>query len=178
MLVIHRYWTGEKDPPFEPWLKNALISLNPGVTLHSWTDDNMPSAYEAFINPNQVREQDIPRHRANILRLLFLYDFGGAWYDYDVIPLIPLTSLPRPAIASHNGLCNSFMYFPKNDPRLERAINVIGNAPESDRPSTVVSGSVFLRPFLKKVNLLEYPFGPTGQLLHGNRPFAIHLGLR
>jgi hypothetical protein len=67
------------------------------------------------------------------------------------------------------------MAFHHFDDSLDLALNAIIEQPHSDRPSTVVSGSVFLRDFFKDVQHLEYPFSPTGQVLHGNRPFAVHL---
>jgi hypothetical protein len=68
------------------------------------------------------------------------------------------------------------MGFERGDDRLDLALNAILEQPASERPSTAVSGSVFLREHFKGVHYLEYPFSPTGQVLHGNRPFAIHLG--
>ena len=175
-MLIHRYWTGDSFPLHEPWLQRVIMSLNHGVELHEWTDNDLPMDYHKFFNDSQVRGQDAYRHKSNLVRLLLLYDFGGAWFDYDVIPLIPLNTLPCPSVASHNGLCNSFMYFQPHDSRLESALNAILEQPASSRPSTVVSGSVFLRTFLPDVHYLEYPFSPTGTLLHSARPFAIHLG--
>jgi mannosyltransferase OCH1-like enzyme len=175
-MLIHRYWTGPDRPPHEPWLQYCFRSLNPGVDINEWKDNDLPTEYSKFVNKSQVRYSDEYRHKANIVRLLLLLDFGGAWYDYDVVPLLPVASLPFPSVGYHRGLCNSFMYFGRGDQRLEDALEGIQNQPPSERPSTVVSGSMFLRDYLPEVQYLEYPFGPTGQLLHGNRPFAIHLG--
>jgi len=175
-MLIHRYWTGSGLPLHEPWLQKCLISLNHNVEVNEWRDDELPTEYTKFFDDDQVREQDQLLHRANIVRLLLLFDFGGAWYDYDVVPLLPLASLPCPSIGSHRGLCNSFMYFESHDYRIEAALDMILEQPHSDRPSTVVSGSVFLREHLKDVHYLEYPYSPDGVLLHSGRPFAIHLG--
>jgi hypothetical protein len=175
-MLIHRYWTGPGKPLHEPWLGNCIHSLNPGVDINNWKDRDLPSEYSKFYNDTQVRGRDAYKHKANIVRLLVLLDFGGAWYDYDVVPLLPVTSLPVSSVGSHRGLCNSFMYFERGDERLEAALDGIMEQPPSDRPSTVVSGSTFLRSFFPEVHYLEYPFGPDGQLLTGSRPFAIHLG--
>lgn len=174
-MLIHRYWTGPEPSLLEPWLQYCLHSLNPGVEVKDWTDETIPEEYWKFVNDYQVRFEDTVKHQSNIFRLLLLFDFGGAWYDYDVVPLLPVSSLPVPSVGSHKGLCNSFMAFNRGDDRLDLALEAIIQQPDSDRPSTVVSGSVFLRTYLTDVHYLEYPFSPTGQVLHGNRPFAVHL---
>ena len=173
-MLIHRYWNGPDDPPHEPWLNHVLHQLNPGIEIRDWTPESLPFDYLPVTD--QVRKRDWLKHEANVTRLQLLIEFGGAWYDHDVVPLLPLASLPFPSVGSHRGLCNSFMYFQKEDERLIRALDTIKKKPPSSYPSTIVSGSVFLRPFMVGVHYLEFPFSPDGELLHGNRPFAIHLG--
>lgn len=175
-MLIHRYWTGVALPPHNEWMHSCLQTLNPGHEVVDWTDDKLASKYDVFFKDEQVAKKDELRHRSNIVRLLLLFDFGGAWYDHDVIPFLPVNTLPCPSVGSHRGLCNSFMYFDEKDDRIYNALCGILEQPSSDRPSTVVSGSVFLRTYLTDVHYLEYPFDPYGALLHSQRPFAVHIG--
>ena len=175
-MLIHRFWMGDRPLRLEPWLGRCLVSLNGGSELRDWTLKTIPVDYLKFLDDNQVCETDAYKHSANIVRLLLLWDYGGAWYDYDVIPLLPVSQLPVPSVGSHQGLCNSFMNFEKKDERIERALNAILEQPHSDSPASLVSGSEFLRDFLDGVHYLEYPFSPLGTVLHGSRPFAVHLG--
>ena len=176
-VLIHRYWTGPTSPPCEPFLGSCLKSLNPDAEITDWNDDTLPPTYHKYFNDAQVCPSDVYKHRANIVRLLLLHDFGGAWYDYDIIPLLPVSALPVPSVASHETLCNSFMAFNQGDHRLSEAIDALAVQPAIGLRSMLVSGSLFLRRFLSDVHHLEYPFAPNGRLLSCDRPFAVQLGI-
>lgn len=178
--MIHRYWTGPSSPPHEPWLGNAIRSLNPTIELHDWTDDDLPLPFLTILAScaRQVCPADQLRHRSNIIRLYLLIHHGGYWYDYDVIPLCPATSLPYPSAASHgiNGsLCNSFLCSPPNNSQLISAYDSIIAAPHSTTArSPDISGERLLHG-LFDVPLLAYPFDSRGYKLGADSPFAVHL---
>lgn len=128
MHVIHRYWTGPASPPMEPWLGEALRLLNPSEQVVDWTDDTLPADVVDRADALLVRlEASSPyRARSNVVRLLLLERFGGAWYDHDLIPLVPLEQLPAVATASHREpRCNCFLRFPADHPVIGAALGAI-----------------------------------------------------
>lgn len=173
--MIHRYWTGDEPPPLEPWLSKCLRSLNPDMELREWHDDTLPRSIRtlADVHEDQVQSADRIRHRANIIRLALLAEYGGWWYDYDVVPLCPVSALPVPVVGAHGGLCNSFLGYPAGHPELAAALDAITAHPADDTArSTDVSGENFLQPILT-AHRVSYPFDSSGQFIHG--VFAVHL---
>lgn len=86
-MLTHRYWTGDAEPPMEPWLGKVVAALHPNLT--DWTDKSLPADIATLADelaPN-VLPQDRVRHRANVVRWALLAEFGGTWLDHDVIPL-------------------------------------------------------------------------------------------
>lgn len=177
LLMIHRYWEG--DPlSISPYITQVLVNLNPGEEVRDWTPETLPPKIVQYLNgtEEQVIERDRVRHRANIIRLALLYEFGGWWYDHDVIPLRPVNALPYPIVAAHGDrMCNSFMGFPAGHPELKLALDKIAANPPGSLTSPVSSGEAFLNEIVT-VSRISYPFDAAGRpITFGSRPFAVHL---
>lgn len=175
--MIHRYWTGPA-PATEPWVGWVVRGLHADV--RDWSDATLPAELHRFLDQmgGRVRAQDTLRHRANIVRLWLLREFGGVWLDHDVVPLRRLDDDERPFAAAHGGtLCNCAMGFDQGDPLLTDALDLIGAAPRSrDALSPVVSGELLLGDlWSRRVEWRQLPFDALGRATRGAEPWALHL---
>lgn len=175
VLVIHRYWEGEPFP-LTGYITSVLRNLNP-EPVRDWTPETLPSRvipYLAGID-DQVGESDQMRHRANVIRLALLYEYGGWWYDHDVFPLTPVRMLPFPVVACHGArMCNSFMGFPAGHPELKLALDRIAVNPPGSLSSPVASGEILLNEIVT-VPKISYPFDAAGRRIPFTpNPFAVH----
>lgn len=139
-MMIHQFWSGPGRP-------------SPMIGAHQWDEASVPAAWLEFADETarSVLPSDLPRHRANVVRLLLLSAYGGMWADYDLTVIGDLDTLPVPATASHQpGLrCNCWMSFPQSHPALEQALDAIAEQKTSPIPHRLkrapfVSGEVFL----------------------------------
>jgi hypothetical protein len=174
--MIHRYWHG---PPADEWTGKCLRSIHPDMQVTDWTDELLPEQVVDWLYEHQhdVREADYFRHRANMVRLWLLNEYGGWWVDHDVLLLQPLTTLPYPMVAAHGTMaCNSVMGLPAGHPLLAEMLTVADAAQPSDARSPDVCGERVLdrlRHDHPDVHLLRLAYSPAGRWQHST--WAIHL---
>lgn len=178
-MTIHRYWTGP-EPAGAGWMRKALMTMNPGEEVIEWHDSNLPPETVAWMNDREhlVLASDVPRHRANMVRLWALFEHGGWWVDHDVIMLRPFEKLPFPALATHGTVCTCVMGMPAGHPLMGAAILGVGQRASGPGRSIDVSGERLVGSlrgrFGADVNLLPLPFDSTGGYT-GEEAWAIHL---
>jgi mannosyltransferase OCH1-like enzyme len=91
--IIHQTWKTTTIP--EKWKRSqeAWISLYPGWTYKLWTDiDNLELVDREFPQYSEMFknfEYDI--QRADFIRYVILYKYGGIYSDLDIVPLQPFT---------------------------------------------------------------------------------------
>lgn len=177
-MIIHRYWTGP-PPATEPFIGNAVTKGNPAAILRDWADETLPVELTRFLAEceDRVAPDHLVRHRANIVRLWVLREFGGVWLDHDVIPLIPLEDVPPRATASHGVRCNCAMFFPIGDQCLTVALDRIRTAPPNPEGKSIeVSGELLLEDVCDRgVVRLQLPYAPDGSPIEGASRWAVHL---
>jgi hypothetical protein len=170
--MIHRYWTGEDQPPLGEWGKQVVEGLCGPVT--DWNDDTLDAAWLSYIEKNEkkVPEGQRLRHRANMVRWLILRDRGGIWLDHDVLPLVDLRREASPWTADILGArFVGAMAFPPGHPLCVQALEEIER--HEGGPSPEVSGSGLLKriapPSLGRVQLVfdaDGRFYRNGKILH------------
>jgi Glycosyltransferase sugar-binding region containing DXD motif len=163
-MYVHRYWSGPAELPESSALAAAIIKKNfPRAYLLDWTDSRLPNTIlmEVEKRIRFVPAYDRVIHRANLVRLLLLEEFGGAWIDHDFILMRPPRELE---IAAHpNGsYCPCYMSFPAEHPEIVKAIATIEPAPNATYSSGSRHLNKVLDPSLVKTVL---PFGHTGEEL-------------
>jgi len=89
---IHQIWLGTNAPPLE-WMKTVKdFAKKYDYDYHLWTDSNVDSLDWASV-PDLRREYGKFRKemagRADIIRLLVLYKFGGIYIDADSVIMKP-----------------------------------------------------------------------------------------
>lgn len=98
--MIHRFWSGPL-PAHHQWVKTMIQTHMPYEELKDWTLDTLPSEID-LSSVDRVREEDVPRHLANLVKWWALAEYGGMWLDHDVVPLENLRS-PNPYTAALPG---------------------------------------------------------------------------
>jgi len=178
--MLHRYWTGASLPDTEPWVGWVIEKMHPDLMLHDWTDDHLSDEIVGWLDGAavQVKEEDRPRHRANMVRWWLLREYGGIWLDYDIIPLAPLP-VDRRMCATPGSLPSSCVIgLPApNDPLADKMLTAIqGAGPQSDRPSVEVSGDKQLMRVAQHegLHLLPMRFGLHGDVANATSPL-LHL---
>ena len=85
-LTVHRYWTGGPPPPHSDAF-GYVSARTLGGRLVDWSDETLPREWVAYLDAlsDQVHPEDVPRHRANILRWVLMRRYGGVWLDHDVV---------------------------------------------------------------------------------------------
>ena len=90
--IIHQTWKDENVPSkFTKWVK-SWIAHHPNWTYYLWTDDSaralIKQKYPYLLSTFNGYSQGI--RRADALRYIVLYEFGGIYADLDVESLKPL----------------------------------------------------------------------------------------
>lgn len=139
-MLVHRYWSGDAAA------ESGDLSLA-GVDVVDWRDDDVPSWLIEMADATawRVTAGDELRHRANVVRLGLLFEYGGWWADHDVTALARFELLPSPATAAHRGghRCNCWLAFPAKHVALAHALAAIDRGRNRGR-SMVVSGESLL----------------------------------
>lgn len=179
MLNIHRYWTGDAPTPLGPWGCSVLANSQRAQVL-DWTDATLPThIYDAAeAGRGRVHHADAARHRANIVRLALLAEFGGWWADHDLIPLVDFSTLPFPATAEHRGgmRCNCWLAFPPAHPALIETLARAMTAPvDPHGESRSVSGERLLNSVCSdEVARVRLLIDVDGRFNDAAQPWAVH----
>lgn len=181
-MMLHRFWEGPPNPS-SAWQHTLLSELNPFDEVVDWSPTTLPTGLQDLLGhcSDMVRPEDEVRHRANIIRLWLLNEFGGWWVDHDLIPLRPFDSLPFPATAAHGRTrCSCWLAFPAGHPLLWQALNSATNAPRSSTASSIeVSGEHLITRLtdgrFKHVPGIQLPIDGHGHPIEGAEPWAVHL---
>ncbi|KAJ3137111.1 hypothetical protein HDU90_002282 [Geranomyces variabilis] len=148
--ILHQVLVGMRGPAPQKWTdaSNACSAIHPDWTVMRWDD----AAAEEFIKREHAWFYDTwMNYRFNIqkadsLRYLLLYTYGGVYLDMDIQcrrPLDPLRKFPFLAIAAHPvGVSNSFiMAAPKSDffLRLVQNLELFNRYFFSSYPTVMIS---------------------------------------
>lgn len=109
---IHRFWTGRKMPQAYVDYGAQWAELNPSWEVHDWSwaeiENLLPVDLLDIIE--DIWERDGGRNGieasvqvADVLGYFLVWKFGGAYFNTDIQPLRPLTSLPDKAWASYEN---------------------------------------------------------------------------
>lgn len=138
MTIVHRFWVG---PPREQhrWITESTRRAYP--RLHDWTLETLPSELT-----KQLDSADDPRHLSNVVRYWLLYEQGGLYLDFDVIPFRDLTGSKTAwtaALSHHREGC--VLWFPSSGhPMLGELLDATLHAP-AGTPSPLRSGARVLQ---------------------------------
>ncbi len=174
--LIHRYWTGDRPPPAEPWLHQVIARLHPGDPVRDWVDATLPPGLVARLDVDPLAAD--PRHRANVARWWLLRRYGGIWLDHDVIPLRPL---PRGVWTASLGRTRTgcAIRVPVGHGLPEAMLDAIDARPTSRSARPVdVSGDHLLQRVAAgwpDVAALGLPFDAVGAPMPVGFPWAVHL---
>lgn len=174
--LVHRYWTG-RPHPLADFTNHALMSMAPGYVIN-WSDGTLPEECleEVARAEGKVRPEDAIRHRCNVIRWWLLYNHGGYTVHHDIIPLVPLDTLPFPMTGAHfNSRCTSFLAYPAGHPIPLRMLEEIRRAPHGDAPSPEVSGELKLTQVDTETPSLRYPWDNLGRHQPHIKQWAIFL---
>lgn len=133
--VLHQIWLGRGETPIQQrrW-RRRFAEMNPGWTLHLWTDDHLPfpilnrRAWDASLAIGGVPGCVM---RSDILRLELMARAGGVYLDTDIKPVRPLDACWPSGVAAwvacEQGdiISNAAMGFAPNHPAAWRAVNAI-----------------------------------------------------
>ncbi|MEO0513509.1 MAG: glycosyltransferase [Planctomycetota bacterium] len=133
--VLHQIWLGRGEMPVQQrrW-RRRFAELNPGWTLHLWTEDHLPfqilnrRAWDACLTIGGVPGCVM---RSDILRLELMARLGGIYLDTDIKPVRPLDACCPPGVEAwvaceqREIISNAAMGFVPNHPAAWRAVNAI-----------------------------------------------------
>lgn len=162
---IHRYWTGTPHP-LANFTNHAVMSMAPGYVIN-WSDGTLPPECleEVAQAEGKARSVDAIRHRCNVIRWWLLANQGGYTVHHDIIPLVPLDTLPFPMTAAHfASRCTSFLAYPVGHPVPLQMLEEIRHAPLSDTASAPeVSGELKLTQIDTETPSLRFPWDELGR---------------
>lgn len=87
--VLHRIWVGPNPmpPEFEAWGKTWL-DLNPGWTMRTWTDADIPELGQEHVE--EIKRAANRAQISNIMRWAIVAKYGGIYIDTDFEGLKPI----------------------------------------------------------------------------------------
>ncbi|KAK3590014.1 hypothetical protein CHS0354_041039 [Potamilus streckersoni] len=137
--IIHQTWKNRTIPgSFQPWMR-SFWKNHPDWEYHFWTDEASKKIIQethSYLLP-YFGNYSKPIFRADAIRYVLLYEFGGVYADIDMKSLRPLDPFIRkyscfigqephehPIIQSNfDGLaCNAFMACKKGHPFMKQLI--------------------------------------------------------
>lgn len=135
--IIHQTWRDHSSiPPSWQQASNSCRSLHPGYEYRLWTDadgrrlieNQLPDLLDTYDSyPYDIQ-------RADVIRLVALYLFGGIYLDFDIICLKPLDPLRAYRFVLPKtmpvGLSNDFMVA---QPRHPFVLQLLNSLPRSNR---------------------------------------------
>ena len=174
--MIHRYWTGDTQPPAEPWLAAVITNLHGAEVLRDWTDDTLPADLLARLDADPLGHD--PNHRSNIVRWSLLDLHGGTWLDHDLIPLRPLPAGAWTAtLGLHRAGCA--VRVPAGHTLPSVILDVIDSTDyTADSKPVEVSGDRVLQRVASgwpDLATHQLPFDAAGRPVTGAQPWAVHL---
>lgn len=161
--MIHRYHTG---PPMDVayFISGAVRDLHDEVV--DWTDETLPDGVRSELDElgGMVPEQDLPRHRANIVRWWLLDEYGGTWLDHDVLPLRRLDRGPDVTGAIGSMRCSCVVRLTAHHDLARRMLDEIRQAPEGDSAPAVSGDHLLTRLCPTDMGKLHMPHTAVGRL--------------
>lgn len=149
--MIHRYWTGSRPPDGPTYWPSEE---------YRWTDDDIPAELEEWISARRgvVPDDDLGRHRANLVRWWLLWHHGGTWLDYD-ITVVDWQALPAdPWVSSWDGQPEpGAASFPAHHPLVGAILTFLNRSP-SDPPSLISRAWMSGPPNVSGANVLRREF--------------------
>lgn len=177
--MIHRYWAGVARPSHQ-FTSSVLRRVHPEFDIRDWTDGDLPKPLMKILeaSTHKVRPEFAMRHRANVVRLWVLREYGGWWVDHDFLALTPFDELPFPATAQHadGTRCNCWLAFPPNHWLLEQALDHICEfEPHQPRSSMEMSGEGLLTKLADStISAIRLPLEVDGTRVLGTSLWGIH----
>lgn len=148
--TFHRVWVGGEMPSEFVGTGDTWLAHNPGWTLHTWTDDDLPALQNQALfdaAPSLVESRLIGRFRSNLARLELLYRFGGVYLDTDFVALAPIPDRYQQAECfvgreSPQFVNNGIIGAAPGHPWLKKVIDAIPESVRSQpgKPSNVTCG--------------------------------------
>lgn len=140
--VINRIWLGGDMPEKFQQFGREWLDLNPGYTLHDWTEEEIFSC-EDWVNLDVLKDMYTKSkkpgadmiafytHVADVVCYEIIYKYGGWYVNTDLKPIRPLASLKyydwasALAMEDDENAVNMAMYCPANDPLFETIIRLL-----------------------------------------------------
>lgn len=82
---IHQIWIGKKTPP-KKWLdsfRNSFLESNPDWEYQLWTEEEINDLH--LINQQYYDKEESLVAKVDMLRYEILYQFGGVYFDADIL---------------------------------------------------------------------------------------------
>ena len=128
--IIHQTWRDAHSIP-ESWQKasNSCRALHPNYQYRFWTDKEarclIEKEFPCLLSTYDAYPYDI--QRADVIRLIVLYVYGGIYLDMDIVCLKPLDQLRKfPFVLPRTmpvGLSNDFIVAEPKHPFLLEVLN-------------------------------------------------------
>jgi mannosyltransferase OCH1-like enzyme len=82
---IHQIWIGNNKPPYK-WIdsfRNKFLTSHPNWEYHLWTENEIKDL--KLINNDLYKNEESLVAKSDILRYEILYQFGGIYFDADIL---------------------------------------------------------------------------------------------
>lgn len=177
-------WT-DQTFPLDPFARHAILQCHMDASLLDLQGfDDLPEEYRTDLSKcqNQVMASQKLRHWSNIIRYRLLFDYGGLWLDYDMIPFQNLMRETHPwtAATRMHKREGAVLWFPEpGHPMLKAMLDRIYDSPDGNYSCVQVSGAQVLHEVGKDFPDVEkeqrvFPLD-AGGFPSGVNPIAVHL---
>lgn len=179
-MTIHRLIIGE-SPLNQNWMRRVIES-SCGAPAKDWGVSELYRASESWKYPI-ISLANFPNRRvfSNYVRYQLLYEYGGLWLDWDVIPLVDLRDAKKDYVASWEGNAEGGVMnvvSPKTkwvEGLLLDAYSLITQGASEG----INTGALLLRKHLRHYPDVEkrelFPFGSDGTKSYRSPYSAVHL---
>lgn len=151
----------------EPWQGQVLRGVYNDYSVVDLTEKDHRYDIPKTCNGN-IREWR--RHVSNVVRWNLLYDFGGIYFDWDVIPRAKLEGF---WIAAHGRVCTCAISVPEPKNKVvERILDAIHSSPSA--PTSVEASGEALVDKLWPYERIQLAFDSAGRLIDPSSPL-IHV---
>lgn len=98
-MNVFTYWEGNK-PAYITLCHKTLAVNNPGFKIYTPEDIEQMECMKEYVNDPYYKAL-MPAHRADIIRIKVLEQFGGVWIDSDFIAMNSFSNLIESATRQH-----------------------------------------------------------------------------
>eukprot|EP00928_Gymnodinium_smaydae_P088273 TRINITY_DN72386_c0_g1_i1.p1 TRINITY_DN72386_c0_g1~~TRINITY_DN72386_c0_g1_i1.p1 ORF type:complete len:865 (-),score=147.00 TRINITY_DN72386_c0_g1_i1:245-2839(-) len=161
--VIHQIWIGPREPPCL-WIDTfrvEYLAKHPEWGFHLWSDEEVATL--PMVNEQIYREEKMWQCKADILRLEFLWHYGGLYVDADMISVEQKSLDQIVELGKETGWVIAYEPDTKDKPYSILGNSVIACTPH--HPLTLMLILYLKQTFYQKRNHIEV-FAVTGPVMY------------